>query len=58
MEETRVPAIIAVSIAMLGVATIALALRCYVRIGMQKTFQIEDYLVVIAWVSNNQEIHN
>ncbi len=34
----------------LGVSTIAIALRCYVRIRIQKVFSADDYLLVLGHV--------
>lgn len=42
--------IIGTTVAMLGLALIAIVLRCYVKLRIVKSFAMEDYFALIAMV--------
>jgi hypothetical protein len=48
--DTRGPQVMANTIAMLTLSTIATALRIYCRAGVIKNFGLDDWLAVIAQV--------
>lgn len=54
MDETvpdRGVSLLAVNIAFLSVAVVAVALRCYTRIGVVRAFGLDDWVMLFAAVS-------
>lgn len=50
-DENRGPQLLAVVIAFLVTATAANAMRCYTRVGIVKAFGVDDWFMLIAYVS-------
>ncbi|KAK9423059.1 putative Integral membrane protein [Seiridium unicorne] len=50
-DDDRGPEIFDVTLSLLVISTIAVALRCYVRIAILKSFRIEDYLALATLAS-------
>lgn len=50
-SNNRGPQLLAVNFLFLFMAVIATALRCYTRIFIVKSFGVDDYLMVVATVS-------
>ncbi|KAK2030771.1 hypothetical protein LX32DRAFT_637841 [Colletotrichum zoysiae] len=50
MVENRGPELLAVNIFFVTAATVAIALRCFVRAGLVRAFGSDDWLMVLAWV--------
>ncbi len=42
--------VIVCAVVMPALATVAIGLRVYVRVGLLRTFKSEDWLIVFAWV--------
>lgn len=51
-DDDRSPEMFNVTLSLLVAATVTVALRCYVRIFMLKTFRIEDWLALVTLVGH------
>ena len=49
--EDRGPSVLAVTIVLLAISTVAVALRLISRTGIVKHVLKDDYFIVLAWVS-------
>lgn len=53
--DNRGPQIVAVTVALLVLSIVAVGLRCFVRASLTKSFQADDWLMVLALVSSTVE---
>lgn len=51
-SQNRGPTVLTVTIVMLCLSTVFVTLRLISRIGVVKRVSMDDYAIIIAWVSN------
>ena len=57
-SQNRGPTVLTVTIVMLVLSTVFVTLRLISRIGVVKRVSVDDYAIIIAWVSDEHVLWN